>query len=96
MSSHSQSYLNTSSSTTDTTVHHSTHTHRVTNCASEVGNDNGEGTHVSEYAVLMRGKHDQHLQLPFTGDVIIELLNWREDKEHHKKMVTIVESHGFV
>ena len=44
----------------------------------------------------MRGEHDQHLQWPFTGDIIIELLNWREDKEHYKETVTIVESHGFV
>ena len=44
----------------------------------------------------MRWEHDQHLQWPFTGDIIFELLNWREDKEHHKKTLKIVESHGFV
>ena len=35
VSSHLQSSPNANSSTTDTTVHHSTHTHRVTNCASK-------------------------------------------------------------
>ena len=60
------------------------------------GYGSGEGTHVSIFATLMKGEHDQHLQWPFTGDIIIELLNWREDKEHHKKSLEIVESHGFI
>ena len=60
------------------------------------GNGDGEGTHVSIYATLMRGEHDQHLQWPFTGDIIIELLNWRDDKGHQKMTSEIVESNGFV
>ena len=60
------------------------------------GDDDGEGTHVTICANLMRGEHDQHLQWPFTGDIIIELLNWREDKEHHKMTLLLDESDGFV
>jgi len=60
------------------------------------GNGNGKGTHVSIYATLIGGEHDQHLQQPFTGDIIIELLNWREDKKHHKNTLDIYESDGFV
>ena len=33
----------------------------------------------------MKGQHDDHLQWPFTGTIIIELLNWLEDKGHYKK-----------
>ena len=60
------------------------------------GYGDGKGTHVSIFVVLMRGEHDQHLQWPFTGDIIIELLNWREDKEHHKMTLLLDESDGFV
>ena len=60
------------------------------------GFGNGRGTHVSVYAILMRGEHDQHLQWPFTGELIIELLNWREGKGHHKKIFPIISDFGFV
>ena len=60
------------------------------------GQCSGEGTHVSIYAIIMRGEHDQHLQWPFTGDIIIELLNWREDKEHHNKKIPIYTSYDYV
>ena len=46
------------------------------------GYSSGKGTHVSVYACLMRGKHDNQLQWPFEGKLIFDLLNWREDKEH--------------
>ena len=63
-------------------------------------NANGDGevfrTHVSVYATLMRGEHDQHLQWPFTGEFIIEVLNWREDKGHHWMTLSIISDYGFV
>ena len=59
------------------------------------GIDEGLGTHVSVYAALMRGEHDQHLQWPFTGEFIIELLNWREDKEHCWMTLEIISDDGF-
>ena len=42
------------------------------------GNSTGKGTHVSTLAYLMRVEHDDQLQWPFSGDIVIELLNWRE------------------
>ena len=51
------------------------------------GVGNGEGTHVSEYATLMRGENDDNLTWPFTGDVTVELLNQLEDKEHHQDTI---------
>ena len=60
------------------------------------GQGSGKNTHVSICATLMRGEHDQHLQWPFTGDIIFELLNWRENKGHHKKTLYINSGHGYV
>ena len=34
---------------------------------------------------FMRGEHDEHLDWPFEDDVMIELVNWREDKNHKKR-----------
>ena len=44
------------------------------------GNGSGKGSHLSIYAYIMKGQHDDRLQWPFTGTIIIELLNWLEDK----------------
>ena len=46
-----------------------------------------KGTHVAVYAYLMKGDNDDSLSWPFTGRVIIELLNQLEDKNHHKMML---------
>ena len=51
------------------------------------GNREGKGTDVSVFAYLMRGEHDDQLQWPFEGDLIIELLNWRVDKGHKSHTV---------
>ena len=51
------------------------------------GRGSANGTHVSIYALLMRGDYDDQLQWPFEGDLIFELLNWREDKEHKEYAV---------
>ena len=48
----------------------------------------GEGTHVSVYAYLMRGENDDHLPWPFTGTVTFELLNQLEDDNHHSNTMT--------
>ena len=31
----------------------------------------------------MRGEYDNELEWPFEGDIRVELLNWRADKNHH-------------
>ena len=60
------------------------------------GDGDGEGSHLSIYACIMKGQHDDSLQWPFTGTIIIELLNWLEDKEHYKEALTIDTSDDFV
>ena len=53
------------------------------------GNGSGKGNHLTIHAVIMKGQHDDRLQWPFTGTIIIELLNWLEDKGHYKKTLFI-------
>ena len=60
------------------------------------GYDSGKGSHLSIYAYIMKGQHDDRLQWPFTGTIIIELLNWLEDKEHYKRTLTIDTNKDFV
>ena len=54
------------------------------------GYSEGYGTHVSIYACLMKGENDDHLPWPFTGTVIIELLNQLEDKNHYLQSTTFL------
>ena len=44
------------------------------------GHGDGEGTHVSAFAYLMRGEFDDYLQWPFRGHVVIQLCNQLQDK----------------
>ena len=53
-------------------------------------------SHLSIYAYIMKGQHDDHLQWPFTGTIIIELLNWLEDKGHYKRTIPIVTNNDFI
>ena len=43
----------------------------------------GRGSHFSVYAQLMIGEYDNELEWPFEGDIRVELLNWRADKNHN-------------
>ena len=58
------------------------------------GNDKGKGTHISIYATLMRGDYDNNLQWPFEGDVLVEILNWRDDKHHYRGDTMSISKHG--
>ena len=60
------------------------------------GYGSGEGSHLSIFAYIMKGQHDDRLQWPFTGTIIIELLNWLEDKKHYKKTLKIDRNNVFV
>ena len=48
------------------------------------GFDVNKGTHISIFVFLMRGDYDNNLQWPFEGDIVVELLNWKEDNHHHR------------
>ena len=55
------------------------------------GNDEGENTYVSVYACLMKGRNDDNLPWPFTGEVTVTLLNQLEDENHHTDTVSFPE-----
>ena len=46
------------------------------------GNGEGEGTHVSVYANLMKGEFDDHLKWPFRGSVTVAILNQLKNSNH--------------
>ena len=48
------------------------------------GHSEGKGTHISISARLMKGDYDNNLQWPFEGDIVIELLNWKENNNHFR------------
>ncbi len=56
------------------------------------GFGSGEGTHISIYACLMKGDHDDALVWPFLGKVTFELLNQMEDKNHHKANIQFLNN----
>ena len=47
------------------------------------GNGNGAGTHVSVFVYLMKGRNDDNLPWPFTGEVTIALLNQLANENHY-------------
>ena len=49
------------------------------------GNGDAAGTHVSVFFRMMKGRNDDNLAWPFTGEVIITLLNQLADKNHHSR-----------
>ena len=54
-----------------------------------------KGSHITIRVVIMKGDHDDLLKWPFTGTIIVEVLNWKEDKGHHKKILTIDTNDSF-
>ena len=63
-------------------------------CLKVYANDVGdsEGTHVSVYAYLMRGKFDDHLKWPFRGHVTVAMLNQLEDKNHTTRTIPFTDT----
>jgi len=51
------------------------------------GTGSGEGSHISVYCCLMRGKNDETLKWPFRGTVIVTLLNQLQDNQHVSKEI---------
>ena len=68
-----------------------THQHGYKMCLRVCANgyNDAKDTHISVYATVMAGDNDDRLQWPFVGDVILELVNWRKDKGHHSRTLSI-------
>ena len=56
------------------------------------GRGDGEGTHVSVFANLMRGAFDDNLKWPFQGHVVLQLCNQLEDKRHCGHIISFSEA----
>ena len=56
------------------------------------GEGDGEGTHVSVYANVMRGAFDDNLKWPFQGRVVLQLCNQLEDKKHCAHTISFSET----
>ena len=52
------------------------------------GYDKFKGTHISVWAYLMKGEHDDELEFPFKGTITFKLINQLEDKHHHQGSYT--------
>ena len=57
------------------------------------GYGNGEGTHVTVSAPILKGKYDGMLKWPFIGNVTFTLLNQLEDKSHTASTLTFNATH---
>ena len=58
------------------------------------GNTDAEGTHVSVYACILQGDHDEILTWPFTGRFTVELLNQLENNNYYKKTFAFTADHA--
>ena len=57
-------------------------------CVCVYANGDGNNTHISVFAYLMKGDNDDSLTWPFIGEVVVEILNQLEDNNHHKATVS--------
>ena len=68
------------------------------------GKGSGEGTHLSVYIKILKGKYDDELKWPFVGKVTISLLNQLDDASHVTQELlpakdvnfTVGDSRGYV
>ena len=58
------------------------------------GNGDGENTHVSVFAYLMKGRNDDNLSWPFTGEVTITLLNQLANRNHYPRTTSFLQDSG--
>ena len=57
------------------------------------GDGVGEGTHVSVFCAVKKGRHDDELKWPFNGKITFTLLNQIQNDKHHAKFVTVEPPH---
>ena len=53
------------------------------------------GRHVSIIAGFLYGEHDVSLTWPLEADVVVELLNWRKDKDHCKRTIVFYSNRNY-
>ena len=58
------------------------------------GAGDGKGTHVSIYIYLMKGEFDDKLHWPMRANIIVKILNWKEDLNHIQESVRFSDDAG--
>ena len=58
------------------------------------GSGSGKDTHMSVFAIFLKGDNDDKLSWPFVGNITITLLNQLEDKNHFRKTLYITAIHN--
>ena len=48
------------------------------------GHGGGAGTHVSVFVQIIQGEYDDTLTWPYTGTVVLEIINWKDNSDHVK------------
>ena len=51
-----------------------------------------KGTHVSVYIHLMKGENDDNLSFLISGFFTVQLLNWKQNNNHHEKSIVFDDS----
>ena len=52
---------------------------------------NDQSNHIALYAQLLKGENDATLSWPLTANIVVELLNWRQDGNHHSYNIGLTE-----
>ena len=65
--------------------------YRICLIVCPAGDDTGKGTHVSMFGFLMKGDYDDELNWPFTADIVVDILNWKGDYNHHRVVLEFDE-----
>ena len=55
------------------------------------GRDKWKNKYISLFVHLMKGDNDDSLTFPFRGDLLIQIVNWRENKNHAEQLVEFNE-----
>ena len=55
------------------------------------GRDKCKNKYVSLFVHLMKGENDDSLSFPFCGDILVQIVNWRENKNHAEQLVEFNE-----
>ena len=55
------------------------------------GRDKWKNKYVSMFVHLMKGENDNNLTFPFHGDILVQIVNWRENKSHVERLVEFNE-----
>ena len=55
------------------------------------GRGNWKNRYVSLFVHLMKGENDNNLTFPFRGDILVQIVNWKEDKNHAERLIEFNE-----